>query len=311
MRPTLRQLQYIVAVAEAGRFGDAARQLNVSQPSLSTQVADVEAALGVTLIERSRAGAFLTPRGEEFVRRARIILRQVEDLKAATQHEAGTLSGRIRLGVLPTIGPYLLPSAVMRLHSQYPDLRLAVRDENTVDLERGLADGRFDTVISTAQDHPGSAHLELFSEGMWVCVSPDHPLADETGPLTLNALEGSTLLSLGYGHRLARIVQSLADRAGAYVSSEYEGTSLDALRQMSAMGAGVAVLPELYAHCEARHDAGVRLRKIEDTQAKRAISLAWRDTSPLAEAFSTMADTLSSVAAELIKHGPARRLGSD
>ncbi|MEM1151082.1 MAG: LysR substrate-binding domain-containing protein, partial [Pseudomonadota bacterium] len=203
MRPTLRQLQYIVAVAETGRFGDAAKRLHVSQPSLSSQVAEVEVSLGVTLIERGRTGAILTPRGEEFVRRARIILRQVEDLKAAVQHAPGTLSGRIRLGVLPSIGPYLLPSVVLQLHSQYPDFRLGVRDENTVDLERGLSDGRLDTLISTPLDHPGSTFQKLFGEEMWICVPPDHALANSTAPVGIGDLAGETLLSLGSGHRLA------------------------------------------------------------------------------------------------------------
>lgn len=301
MRPTLRQLQYLVAVAETGRFGDAAKRLNVSQPSLSAQVAEVEASLGVTLIERGRSGAILTPRGEEFVRRARVILRQVEDLKAAVQHASGTLSGRIRLGVLPSIGPYLLPSVVLKLHSQYPEFRLGVRDENTVDLERGLNDGRLDTLISTPQDHPGSTHLELFREDMWICVPPDHGLASGNAPVRIDDLAGETLLSLGSGHRLAFIVQSLADRAGAFVSSEYEGTSLDAVRQMAAMGAGVAVLPSLYTLREARRDAGLCLRRIDHPQARREIALIWRETSPLAEGFSTLAQTLSSVAEELLR----------
>ena len=301
MRPTLRQLQYLVAVAETGRFGEAARRLNVSQPSLSAQVAEVEASLGVTLIERGRSGAILTPRGEEFVRRARVILRQVEDLKAAVQHASGTLSGRIRLGVLPSIGPYLLPSVVLKLHSQYPEFRLGVRDENTVDLERGLNDGRLDTLISTPQDHPGSNHLELFREDMWICVPPDHGLAGTDAPVRIEDLVGETLLSLGSGHRLAFTVQSLADRAGAFVSSEYEGTSLDAVRQMAAMGAGVAVLPSLYTLREARRDAGLCLRRIDHPLARREIALIWRETSPLAEGFSTLAQTLSSVAEELLR----------
>ena len=127
MRPTLRQLQYIVAVADTGRFRDAALQLGVSQPSLSEQISDAEAQLGVTLIERARTGAVLTPAGVEVVRRARIVLTQVEDLKTVARQVTGDLAGRYRLGTLPTIGPYLLPSAVRELHQLYPDLRLGVR----------------------------------------------------------------------------------------------------------------------------------------------------------------------------------------
>ena len=129
MRPTLRQLQYLVAVAETGHFGDAAKSVNVSQPSLSAQIANMEAELGTVLVERGRHGALLTPKGEEAVRRARLILRDVEDLKSATRHEPGYLTGRLRLGVLPTIGPYLLPAATRRLHISYPELRFSVREE--------------------------------------------------------------------------------------------------------------------------------------------------------------------------------------
>ncbi|MEO0465579.1 MAG: hydrogen peroxide-inducible genes activator [Pseudomonadota bacterium] len=300
MRPTLRQMQYLVAVADTGRFGEAARQLNVSQPSLSAQLAEVEALLGVTLVERGRSGAMLTPKGEDFVRRARSVLSQVEDLKAAMAHETGHLSGRIRLGVLPSIGPYLLPSAVKHLHAMHPELRLGVRDESTLELEARLRDGRLDTIISTVQDHRGSHSSVLFREDMWICVAEDDPLGGTTGPVSLGELEDRTLLSLAYGHRQSIIIQQLADLAGAAISAEYEGTSLDALRQMAAMGTGVAVLPSLYTVCEARRDPTLVLRRIDHPVAQREISLVWRDTSPLTANFSTLADVLSDVAAQLL-----------
>lgn len=301
MRPTLRQMQYVVAVAETGRFGEAARRLHVSQPSLSAQIADVEAELGVSLIERGRRGALLTPNGEEFVRRARTILRQVEDMKAASQHAPGTLSGRIRLGVLPTIGPYLLPTAVKQLHEKFPQMRLGVRDERTIDLEQGLETGRLDTVISTAQDHLGARAATLFHEDMWVCLSSDDDLASSHAPLKLEALAGRTFLSLGFGHRLSILVQSLADKAGAQISAEYEGTSLDALRQMAAMGTGVAILPSLYTVCEARRDPALCLRRIDDPLAQRDIALIWRETSPLADRFDVLASILAEVGRGLIR----------
>ena len=128
MKPTLRQLQYIVAIADTGRFGAAAKEVNVSQPSLSAQVSDVEARLGVILVERGRNGAVLTPMGQDFVRRARIILQQVEDLKAAMSFSDGAMVGRLRLGVLPSIGPYLLPTTVKLLHARYPELRMSASD---------------------------------------------------------------------------------------------------------------------------------------------------------------------------------------
>lgn len=301
MRPTLRQMQYIVAVAETGRFGEAARRLNVSQPSLSAQIADVEAGLDVALFERSASGALLTPRGEEFVGRARIVLRHVEELRAVMQSDSKAMSGRLRLGVLPTIGPYLLPSAVRRLHELYPDLKLGIRDERSIDLERGLTDGRFDLLISTTTDHAGRRLLPLFHEDLYVCVSLDDPLADETTPVSLAALAGRTLMSLGYGHRLSITVQHLADLAGAQMSTEYEGTSLDALRQMAVMGTGIAVLPSLYALCEARRDTAIVLRRIDHPAAARDIALVWRESSPLVAKFEILGEVFRDVAGQLLK----------
>ncbi len=293
MRPTLRQMEYIVAIAETGRFGDAARKLNVSQPSLSAQVADVEEQLGVQLVERGRQGAVLTPLGVEFVSRARIVLGLVRDMKGAMVSDQ--LSGQLRLGVLPSVGPYLLPDAVKRLHASYPDLRFTVREENTIDLETMLKDGSLDTIICTAEDHPSTHSEPLFQESLWICAAPDDPIAG-TGPVSPKDLAGRELLTVGFGHRLGLIVQSLADQFGAHVSNEYKGTSLDATRQMAAMGAGLAVLPSLYAVSEASRDRDLILRPIASPKARREISLIWRKSSPLSQSFRTIAEALRDVA---------------
>ena len=301
MRPTLRQMQYILAVADTGKFGDAARKLNVSQPSLSAQIAEVEHLLGTKLLERGRRGALLTQKGEEFVQRARLILRDVEDLNAAMQHDAGELSGRVRLGTIPTIGPYLLPQAVQKLHANYPSLRLAVRDEVIVQLDAGLRDGRLDTIISTGSDHQGCEATPLFTEHLWICVSDDDPLAGVDEPVRLSQLRGRTLLTLGPRQRLSIMVQILADKAQARVDTEYEGTSLDALRQMATTGTGVAILPSLYALCEARRDPSLTLRPIVGQEWQREISLIWRPQSPIAAGFQRLADVLKSTADGLLR----------
>lgn len=303
MRPTLRQLQYLVAVADTGRFGLAAKRLAVSQPSLSAQIAEAEAHLGAPLIERARAGAFLTPVGEEVVRRARAILVDVADLKSVARRGADVLSGRIRLGVLPTIGPYLLPAAVRRLHGLHPDLRLAIREERTIDLAARLDDGRMDAVISSPADHPGADHATLFTETFWICAAPDDPLAAGRGALRSSDLAGRTLLTLGYGHRLSQLTQALADAAGAHVSAEYEGTSLDALRQMAATGAGLAVLPSIYAVTEARRDPDLSIRPLDHAPAQREIALIWRPGSPVGAAAGELATVLRDVGAGLLEAG--------
>lgn len=302
MRPTLRQLQYIVAIADEGRFGEAAKALNVSQPSLSAQVAELEDQLGVILVERGRSGAVLTPAGEEVVRRARLILRDVSDLKAAARSGLEGLTGRLRLGVLPTIGPYLLPLVTRELHAIFPLLRMSVREERTVDLDAHLRSGAFDTVISTAEDHPNTSHAHLFSEKLYVCAPPENPISNSEGPISLKELAGNELLTLGQGHRLDAIIRRIAENAGAWVSQEYEGTSLDAIRQMAELGAGVAILPSLYALTEARRSRLLSVRQIDDPIATRSISLVWRDTSPLEPGLTLLAGVLSKAAQAVLKH---------
>ena len=300
MRPTLKQLQYLVAIAETGKFADAARLMNVSQPSLSTQLADMEFELDTVLIERGRHGAKLTPIGEETVRRARLILASVEELKAHATAGVGGFSGRLRLGVIPTVGPYLLPSVTSKLHGMYPDFRLSVQEERTIDLDQRLREGQLDTLISTAEDHGNTQSIPLFTEDLWICVPPDHSFAQGTGPIKPEALKGLSLLSLGQGHNLNMTIRDVARVSGAFVNHEYEGTSLDAIRQMAAMGAGVAVLPSLYALVEARRDQALTVRKIDHETARREISLVWRDTSPMGEQMGELAEILREVAAELI-----------
>jgi len=298
-----------VAVADTGRFRDAALQLGVSQPSLSEQISDAEAQLGVTLIERARTGAVLTPAGVEVVRRARIVLTQVEDLKTVARQVTGDLAGRYRLGTLPTIGPYLLPSAVRELHQLYPDLRLGVREERTIDLDEKLNDGRLDMVISTAEDHLNSESMQLFDEQLYVCTASDDPIGGGNGPLKISALKGREVLSLGYGHRLSTVVQKLAEAAGAHVSTEYEGTSLDAIRQMAGMGAGIAIVPSLYAVMEASKDPHQIVRPIDHPLARRRISLVWRAGSPLEQNIQKLGLVFRDVAADLLDQGTKPRKG--
>lgn len=300
MRPTLRQMQYLIAIADTGKFGDAARAVNVSQPSLSAQIAEMEAGLGVALVERSRRGAMLTPAGEELVRRARVILREVEDLKAVAKLGRTELSGRLRLGVLPTIGPYLLPQTTGDLRARFPALRLSVREERTVDLDEHLQAGLFDTVISTPEDHPDTEYAHLFTERLYACAPPEDELTQGEGPIRLEHLRGRQLLTLGQGHRLSEITQDLATAAGAAVSSEYEGTSLDAIRLMSQLGAGIAILPSLYALSEAKRDRGLHVRLIDHPMARRDIALIWRETSPLAASLLSLSGCLQNAASKLL-----------
>lgn len=300
MKPTLRQMEYLVAIAETGTFSAAAKRTFVSQPSLSAQVKDMEAHIGVPLLERGRHGALLTPVGEEMVKRARIVLRQVEAMKVLGREAEGTLAGRIKLGVLPTVGPYLLPQATRKLHKAYPDLRLFVREERTFDLKEHLTSGHFDAIISTPEDHPDTKSLPIVTENIYICIAPDDVLAQTRDPVNLSELKGREFLTLGHGHKFASVVNSLATHAGATTNGEYEGTSLDAIRQMASMGGSVAVLPSLYAISEAKRDPQLIVRPIKHKLAQRQISLIWRYSSPLANKFEKIGHVFCDVAQKIM-----------
>lgn len=300
MRPTLRQMEYLVAVAETGTISEAAQKTNVSQPSLSSQIKDMEDYLGATLLERSRTGATLTPFGKIFADRARIILSQVRSLKVLAKDIEGSLAGIVKLGTLPTVGPYLLPKATQLLHMEYPELRLEVREERTIDLHADLISGVLDLIISTPEDHPGTVAMPIVQENLYICVAPDDPLAREKRKIPLSDLKGREFLTLGYGHKFAVVVQSLAVAAGAITRNAYEGTSLDAIRQMAYMGLGVAVLPSLYAISEAKRDKELVVRQIDHPLARRQVSLIWRETSPLQGKFKTIGNYMAEVAKHIM-----------
>ena len=296
MRPTLRQLEYVVTIHQLGSFGLAAEVLNVSQPSLSSQIAAVETELGIRLFTRGRRGASTTAKGVEFVSRARRILAEMANLQSAMTSDL-PFDGRLRLGVLPSIGPYLLPQVMRDLHRVQPALRVIVREENTLSLEEGLSNGRFDAIISTPEDHPNARQHPLFSERLWIAVAVDHPLADHP---EINAadLASLRLLTLDTGHRLSRIVYALAAEAGAVVSNDYEGTSLDSILLMAATGAGAAVIPDLFARRQALHREEVTLRPLRMADAHRTVSLLFPETNEVSTSQTLLIEMLRGTAHE-------------
>ncbi len=295
---SLRQLRYLVALGEQASFTRAAAVSGVSQPSLSQAIRQLEEALGAPLVERG-ARAFLTPLGREVAARAQRILLEVRDLGELAGAGDTALLGTIRLGVTPTVGAYLLPRLVARLHQQFHDLRVHVRENPPALLVEGLAAGAHDVILAQLPLQAAGAHVErLFREPLHLAMAADHPLAART-TIGREDLAGQDLLTLQRGYRLAEQTIAIAEEAGARVRDDYEGTSLDAIRQMAGMGMGLAVLPELYVRQEIRAGDGVVARPFHAGRHYRELGLLWRSGMARAAAYKRLAQELVACAEDI------------
>jgi len=289
-RPSLRQLEYLLAIADCRHFGHAARKASVSQPTLSLQLQSLEDCLGTELVDRVRNNVDLTPAGQLVVERAREILLQVDELMVAVNQETKNLGGLIRLGTAPTVGPYILPRIIPRLHASYPALRIYIREELPSRLEELLTRGDIDlALLALPTDDHRLTVCELADEKLLIGLNRDHPLA-RLKLIPPQRLAGEKFLTLGRGHRLYEAVDRLADRHGAEVLRDYEGTSLDAVRQMVALGMGLSVFPAHYAASEIRKDPSVTLKSLRGENLKRSIGFVWRNSSVRAPQFNRLAD---------------------
>lgn len=297
-RPSLRQLEYVVAVYDLKHFGRAARQCNVSQPTLSVQVSLVEEGLGTPLFERTSAHVSATPAGEKLARGARLLLASLDDLLNDLSAQSAALGGTIRLGTPPTFGPYFLSRLLPRLHEQYPGLQVYVREDNPAAIEASVADGGLDCGLGPSPEKAGLAFWRIGRERLYLGVPAEHALAAHTS-VGLRALGGEKLLALGRGHRLLENVRHLAGASGARIIDDFEGTSLDAIRQMVSIGMGLSLFPELYARAEFRADDDVRLLEFEDWNEQREVGLYWREGSGREHHYRAVADAADLVARKL------------
>lgn len=294
--PTIRQLHYFAALADTGHYRKAAERVGISQPSLSLQIANLESVLDLKLVERGRAGAVLTPEGREVLNRARRILEDVTALAETSEQMKNGLGGTIRLGASPTLGPYLLPNVIRRLHDQYPALRLFIRDGAPRDLVDDLLSGQHDLILTQLPVQSTDVTVvRLFREPLRLAVSPDHPLA-EKGSASDADLAGESLLTLSSRFTLHDQLADLAQDVGANLRQDYEGTSLDALRQMVAMNMGLTFLPALYVQSEVNRPEGdVAMVTFRKERLTRSIGIAWRKSSGNHAGFSVFADLIGSV----------------
>ncbi len=288
--PTLRQLSYLVALAEHCHFGRAAEACFVTQSTLSAGLQEMESLLGVTLVERTKRRVMLTPIGAEVVARARRLLSDAEELADVARAAGEPLSGPLRLGVIPTIAPYLLPRVLPGLRESYPRLKLHLREDQTARCLERLNSGELDVVL-LALPYPAE-ELETVTIGLdpfLLACSADHPLANRERVSAADLAEADLLL-LEEGHCLREHALA-ACQLPSVRGQGMQATSLHTLVQMVANGMGVTLLPRMAVEAEVTRGTGLVLRPLAEATA-RAIGLAWRRSSPRGAEFMMLADDL-------------------
>lgn len=296
MLPTLRQLQYLKLLAEHGSFSRAAEAAHVSQPALSAGVQELEKVLGAPVVERTRGAVQLTAVGAEAVKRAEDVLARTEDLVEAARNAGKPLSGRFRLGVIPTIAPFLLPATLPRLKERHPALRLFLREDLTPRLIAGLKAGHLDAaVIALPYEAAGIDHAPIGDDEILAAAPAGHPLAlSET--LEAGDLEGSDLILLEDGHCLRDQALAAFDIDAPRGDDVFAASSLHTLVQMIDAGLGVSFLPRMAVVAGLTQGSGVVTRAISSSGAgagpRRKIVVAWRAGSSRAAEARMLAEAL-------------------
>jgi len=288
---SLRQLQYLVAVADQLSFRKAAEVCHVSQPSLSAQLAELESAFGVRVFERDRRRVLLTTAGQELVERARKLLAEADDLVEAARRVRDPLSGMLRIGVIPTVSPYLLPKIAPALGRDFPRLKVVWVEDKTASLSEALNRGTLDAAILALEADIGRLDHAVLAKDPFVLATPkNHALGLKKSTVNAEELKGEGILLLDDGHCFRE--QALAACADAHARElQFRATSLTTLAQMVASGAGITLLPSMAVPSESKR-LGLKVRKFAKPEPHRTIALVWRKGSPLSEALQTVASSM-------------------
>lgn len=290
--PTLRQLQFLTALADHGSFSRAAEASLVAQPTLSAAIKDIEALFETQLVEREARGARLTPAGELAVERARRILAETEDLVTSTRGAGTPLGGHFRLGAIPTIAPFLLPDALKRLRASYPDLKLYLREDKTADLLDALRSRTIDAaIIALPWPTPGVETVCLADDEFYLAYPQDHPIETKKDLCTRD-LAGESLLLLEEGHCLRGHALSVCSLPGVEAQDDLAATSLQTMVQMVAGGLGISLVPKLAIKAGIAKGIGVDVRPFSGDVPSRQIGIAWRSGSSREEEARLIGDVV-------------------
>ncbi|KAA9130800.1 LysR family transcriptional regulator [Marinihelvus fidelis] len=296
----LRALKYLIKLAELQHFSRAADACYVSQPTLSTQIRKLEEELGVQLVERAPRNVQLTPVGKDVVARARHVLRDVEQIYSVARRSRDPETGTLRLGLFPTLAPYLLPHVMPGIRQRFPRLRLELAEEKTADLLNKIDDGELDAgLIALPVGHDNLEHEVLFEEPFVMALPQNHPLASKDS-IDVGDLDGAELLLLEDGHCLRDQALEVCAMANARERLDFHATSMETLRQMVAADVGVTLMPVMAVRPPIAQTQGIELRSFAKPAPHRTIALVWRRTSPLGELMRELATCFRALPDDLL-----------
>ncbi len=293
--PTMKQLQYLVALADTRHFGRAARRCHITQSTLSAGIRDLESVLGTAVAERSNRRMLMTRVGAEVAERAKALLRDAEEIMEVARAGRSAMTGEMRLGVIPTIGPFLLPRVLPGLRERFPDLTLYLREEQTAPLLARLEDGELDATLIALPYETRDLEIRIILEDEFLfACNRDHALAGAS-EVALDALVGERLLLLEEGHCLRGHALIVCETGDTDARAQFEASSLHTLVQMAAAGIGVTLVPQLAVDAHITQGTGLSLSRLA-MPASRRIGLAWRRKSLRVQEFSLLADALRELA---------------
>ena len=291
--PTLKQLQYLVALRDHGHFGRAAEACFVTQSTLSAGLRELESLIGVTLVERTRRVVRFTPLGLRNVEKAQRILREAEELSDMARAAGKPLSGELRMGVIPTIAPFLLPTLLPKLRSEWPDLKLYLREEPSQASCDSLHRGALDCVLLALPYGCGDVDsAELFDDRLFIAFPPGGIGGKAGEPVPASAIDETQMLLLEDGHCLKEHALAACNRPELRAEAAMLGTSLHTLVQMVDNGLGVTMIPEMALSAGLLEGTRVIARPLQAEHAARRIALIWRKGSPREKEFRILADAL-------------------
>ena len=297
--PTLRQLQYLIALRDYGHFGKAAESCFVTQSTLSASLRELEALVGVTLVERTRRVVRFTPLGQKIADKARRVLREAEELADIARAEGEPLQGKLRMGVIPTIAPFLLPAMLPRLRSQWPNLKIFLREEASQAACDALHRGQLDCVLLALPYACGDVDTALLFDDRLFVAFPGGE-APASGAVEAAAIDEKRLLLLEDGHCLKDHALSACNRPELRAEATMLGTSLHTLVQMVDNGLGLTFVPSMAIEAGILDGTEIDARPLRSDHGYRRIALVWRRSSPREEEFRMLADTLRQIAGAVV-----------